>query len=111
MSKFDRNQYRTLTIPAHIYNDKRVRGIQKMILTIMEKFDGKGNELLDKEWAYHILDEKHIVILDAVNELKKNGYIRVYASAFSKSGRKYELLAKQRPLPRTASGPVGDQLF
>lgn len=111
MSKFDTNPYRSLTIPAHIYNDKRVRGIQKMILTIFEKFDGKGNEVLDKELAYHILHEKHIHVIDAINELKKNGYIRVYASAFSKSGRKYELLAKQRPLPPTASGPVGDQLF
>ena len=90
MKKIYDNNYtnQNLIIPGEIWNDRKVNGIQKMILALVKRMTKDGTQTVEaltlmmaQIMATHEKDIKY-----NLNELNKKGYIVIFKDPVSKSG-------------------------
>ncbi len=86
---YDKNySNQDLTIPAHIWNDKSVNGIQKIMLPLFKKMTNNGAKPIQAltQMQASILHTHEKDIKYNLQELHKKGYIRLFKDPNSKTG-------------------------
>jgi predicted transcriptional regulator len=86
-----------LVIPSHIWNNSKIKGMQKMMLSLIKKLTQDGNKEIDmmtrqmaQIMATHLKDIEH-----NLKQLHKNGFIEIVSNPVSKTG--YSIVYKYRP--------------
>ena len=107
---YDKNYSNTnLVIPSHIWNNKDIKGMQKMMLSLIKKLTQDGNKEIDmmtkhmaQIMATHLKDIEY-----NLKELHKKNFIQIYANPVSKTGHSiaytYKPQAKQMVSDDTSS--------
>lgn len=86
---YDKNySNQDLTIPAQIWNDKSVNGIQKMMLPLFQRMTNNGAKPIQAltQMQATILDTHEKDIKFNLEALHKKGYIKLFKDPQSKSG-------------------------
>ena len=100
-----------LVIPANIWNNSKINGMQKMVLALLKKLTYDGNEsiqVLTKMQAQMMSTHEKDIKYN-LQQLHKKGFINMYEDIVSPSG--YSLTYTYQPQPKedNSDGPL--QLF
>jgi len=100
-----------LVIPANIWNNKEIKGMQKMMLSLIKKLTYDGNEsiqVLTKMMAQMMSTHEKDINYN-LQQLNKKGFIDMYKDVISPSG--FSLKYTYHPKPTQASTDTSSSLF
>ena len=90
MVDYPQAQKMSLTIPVNIWNDKKVNGLQKMLLALIKTLSQNGKYDIDmmtiKKSQILCTHEKDTIY--NLNELHRKNFIEIYEDVLSETGYK-----------------------
>lgn len=100
-----------LVIPAEIWNNSKINGMQKMVLSLIKKltFDGNENiQALTKMMA-QVMSTHEKDINYNLKQLHKKGFIRLYEDVVSPT--KMSITYLYKPEPKQSNSDTSSSLF
>ena len=113
MNIYEKNyEGRSLTIPASIWNDKTIYGLQKIVLTLVKRFTNDGKKPCEALTGLMsgLVHTTEKAIKDNLEKLHKAGHIEIYKDEASRT--KYSIrYTYVGGKPSAPAAPSTSQLF
>ena len=90
MKDYPQGKKMNLTIPTDIWNDPKVKGIQKMQLALIKTLTHNGQSDIDymTKMQAKIMSTHEKDVIYNLNQLAKKGFIEIYDDILSSTGQK-----------------------
>lgn len=90
MKDYPQGKKMSLTIPTNIWNDTKVKGIQKMQLALIKTLTHNGQKDIDymTKMQAKIMSTHEKDVIYNLNQLVKKGFIEIYDDILSETGQK-----------------------
>jgi nitrogen-specific signal transduction histidine kinase len=97
---YDKNYgNQNLIIPAEIWNNKKINGMQKMLMALLKRLTHSGSQDIDllTRMLSEIMSTHEKDVIYNLDQLQKKRFINIYVDPISKTGQKLRYLYVPTP--------------